>query len=238
MIAPRFPVATQPSQRRVMPSVRGRSTLDGASGAVRNLAQRALLVPAFRALFAPFEVSGLEHLQAVDGPVIFAANHASHLDAPAVVAALPRARRRSLIVAAAEDYFYGSRVRRLLLNSTLSAYPFRRAGDPRWSLARTEELLASGRSVLLFPEGTRSPDGAIPSSGAASPWWRPAPACRSSRRTSTGLPRRYRRAPYARAAVRSGSRSVPHCASIQATRRLRLRRRSASACWQRLRRTG
>ncbi len=156
MIAPRFPAAMQHQLHGEPPSV-----LAGLPGFARDVAQRALLVPAFRALFAPFEANGTKHLAAIEGPLIFAANHASHLDAPAVLAALPDDRRRSLIVAAAEDYFYGSSVRRLLLASTLSAYPFRRAGDSWSSLRQTEELLAGGRSVLLFPEGTRSPDGEI-----------------------------------------------------------------------------
>lgn len=128
---------------------------------VRDWFQRQIFVPAFRALFAPFEVSGTEHVESVAGPLILAANHASHLDAMAIIAALPDDRRRSLMVAAAEDYFYCSRGRRLLLTSMLAAYPFRRTGDTRCSLARTGELLAAGRSVLLFPEGTRSPDGSI-----------------------------------------------------------------------------
>jgi len=129
--------------------------------AARDAFQREALAPCVRQLFGPFEVSGAEVLERVAGPVIFAANHASHLDAPAVLAALPERRRRELMIAAAEDYFFSTRTRGWLTTAILPAFPFRRSGDVRCSLIRTEELIAGGCSVLLFPEGTRSSDGWI-----------------------------------------------------------------------------
>lgn len=122
---------------------------------VRAHAQAAVLRPLF-ALVGPLEVYGREHLDALTGPVVFAANHASHIDTLAVLAALPAERRKSLRIAAAEDYFYSSRVRGLLVSLALSTFPFRRQGDPRRSLRRAEALLAGGRSLLIFPEGTRA----------------------------------------------------------------------------------
>ena len=40
-------------------------------------------------LFVTLDVRGLEHLESVRGPVIFAANHQSHLDTPMILQALP-----------------------------------------------------------------------------------------------------------------------------------------------------
>src|SRR5688500_1029761 len=63
--------------------------------------------PIFAALdrVAPATVAGLEALDGLAGPVIFAANHTSHLDSPVLLRALPAVWRRQVAVAAAADYF-------------------------------------------------------------------------------------------------------------------------------------
>ena len=48
---------------------------------------------------------GLEHLDGIDGPVIFAANHQSHLDTPAILRALPPRWRYRLAPAMAKEFF-------------------------------------------------------------------------------------------------------------------------------------
>jgi len=116
------------------------------------------LFPALR-LFAPVKVEGREHLRGA-GPVLFAANHASHLDAPVVLAALPVHLRAHVRVAAAADYFFSRRWKGWLASTVLNAFPFeRRAPGCARSLKQTQQLLRTGQSVLIFPEGTRSQDG-------------------------------------------------------------------------------
>jgi 1-acyl-sn-glycerol-3-phosphate acyltransferase len=144
---------TRPARTTALPAPR--SLAGDLLDTVRAKAQAAVLRPLF-ALVGTLEVSGREHLERLAGPVVFAANHRSHLDTLAVLAALPAERRKSLRVAAAEDYFYSSRARGLLVGAALSTFPFRRHGDPRRSLRLAEALLASGRSLLVFPEGTRA----------------------------------------------------------------------------------
>ena len=61
--------------------------------------------PAAKVL-APATVRGLEHLEHIDGPVIFAANHASHIDTPLLLTTLPVDFRHRTVVAAASDYFF------------------------------------------------------------------------------------------------------------------------------------
>ena len=56
--------------------------------ALRAIAQPAFLLPLTR-VFAWINVDGLQHLRNVKGPVIFAANHQSHMDVPVILAALP-----------------------------------------------------------------------------------------------------------------------------------------------------
>jgi 1-acyl-sn-glycerol-3-phosphate acyltransferase len=122
--------------------------------------RQALLFPALRVL-APLTVVGRQHLRG-NTPVILAANHSSHLDAPVVLAALPWAVRQRVRVAAAADYFFTNPLAGALVSTAMNAFPFERK-EPGCaaSLERTQRLLAAGESVLIFPEGTRSKDGAL-----------------------------------------------------------------------------
>jgi hypothetical protein len=58
--------------------------------------------PVLRAALSP-RVIGLEHLDPVKGPMILAANHASHLDTALLLSVLPSWLRHRTIVAAAAD---------------------------------------------------------------------------------------------------------------------------------------
>ncbi len=84
-------------------------------------------------------------------PVVFVANHASHADTVVLLEVL--ARGRPLAVAAADDYWFKDTLKGLALAGSLGAFPFPREGAR--GLRRTEELLAAGWSVLIYPQGTR-----------------------------------------------------------------------------------
>ena len=124
---------------------------------------RAVLVdgvlrPAVRAL-APPRMHGLDRLDALDEPVIFAANHHSHLDTPLLITSLPERWRHRTVVAAAADYFFDTRVKAALSALVLGAVPVERARVDRRPLDLAHGLLDDGWSVVIFPEGGRSPDG-------------------------------------------------------------------------------
>jgi 1-acyl-sn-glycerol-3-phosphate acyltransferase len=126
--------------------------------AIRGLVQDGAVVPALRTLCAPFRASAAVDLANLGDPVVFVANHGSHLDAPAILAALPRSIRHRTAFAAAEDYFYRNRLLGFAVGLTIGAFPFPRHG--RQGVERAAALLADGWNVVLFPEGTRSADGA------------------------------------------------------------------------------
>ena len=56
-------------------------------------------------MFAHAHIAGLEHLASLEGPVIFASNHQSHLDTPLILSAVPRRFRRRTAVAMWKEYF-------------------------------------------------------------------------------------------------------------------------------------
>src|SRR5271169_2303069 len=88
------------------------------------------------------------------------ANHASHLDFALANYALG-APGRELVVLAAKDYFFNTNVRRFVVSNFTRLIPFDRERAQLDSLDDAIDELDAGRSVLMFPEGTRSPDGAI-----------------------------------------------------------------------------
>ena len=106
-------------------------------------------------------IEGREHLPA-RGSFVLVGNHASHLDAPCLLASLPLRRLHSAFPAAAKDYFFSSLPRSAFSAVLINALPFDREADGAQSLAVCAELLArEGNVLILFPEGTRSTTGAL-----------------------------------------------------------------------------
>ena len=103
------------------------------------------------------DVHGLDELRGFHSPALIVANHASHLDTAVLLSTLPPARRRRTAVAAAADYFFDTWWRAGGSAIAFNTFPIARGGTSR--LATPGELLAGGWSVVVFPEGTRSPDG-------------------------------------------------------------------------------
>ncbi len=114
--------------------------------------------PAARVL-APTTVVGLEHLRRVEGPIIFAANHASHLDTPLLLTTLPVDLRHRTVVAAASDYFFDRTWKGVLWSFSLAAIPIERTKVNRRSADTAAAMLEDGWNLVIFPEGGRSPDG-------------------------------------------------------------------------------
>jgi len=114
--------------------------------------------PAVHALTSP-TVDGRDRLDALEPPVIFAANHHSHLDTGLLLSLLPERFRRKAVVAAAADYFFDRRAKGTLHALAFGAVPMERTRVNRRSADMATDLLADGWSLVIFPEGGRSPDG-------------------------------------------------------------------------------
>jgi long-chain acyl-CoA synthetase len=89
---------------------------------------------------------------------IVAANHCSHLDMGAIKVALGDA-GRGLTSLAAADYFFRNRYRRAYFKHFTNLVPMERSGSIRKSMDTAEGVLRQGRSMVVFPEGTRSVTG-------------------------------------------------------------------------------
>jgi len=114
--------------------------------------------PAVRALASP-ELAGLDRIEGLEAPAIFTANHASHVDTALLLASLPSRFRHRTIVAAAADYFFDTRAKGAAFAFVLNAIPIERTKVSRRAADSAAELIADGWSVIIYPEGGRSPDG-------------------------------------------------------------------------------
>jgi long-chain acyl-CoA synthetase len=140
---------------------------------IRRAVQRLVTIPLWNH-YVEFSTEGLEHLDGMKPPLLFVANHASHLDTVAVLAALPFRWRRLIAPAMQKEYFraffdprgfkWTERVVRavqyLSARGLMNAYPLpHEMSGVRRALTFTGELVQAGYCPLVYPEGERTPDG-------------------------------------------------------------------------------
>src|SRR6202165_5422305 len=127
---------------------------------IRYLIQHGLLLPFTEAMAHP-KVEGREWVRELERPVIFAANHSSHADTSLVLHSLTDKARDRTVVAAAADYWFKRPLLGNIVSLFLNTFPFSRTGGAQAQLHSSSQLLKSGWNLVLFPEGSRSPDGRI-----------------------------------------------------------------------------
>jgi long-chain acyl-CoA synthetase len=140
---------------------------------IGNGIQRFLALPLLRH-YLPLRVHGLNSFRGLRPPVIFASNHTSHLDTPAIFAAFPSDWRRRLAPAARQEQFRAffdrqnaswkemssAGLQYFFAGLIFNAYPLpQRMSGVRRALKTTGELISRGYCPLIFPEGERTPDG-------------------------------------------------------------------------------
>lgn len=103
------------------------------------------------------EAHGLENIP-TDGPVIFAPNHQSFLDAPLVVTHLSSATLRNTYFYAKKDHVRGAFMRMLARNHNVVIMDMRTLKD---SIRTLGQVLADGKNLVIFPEGTRTRTGQV-----------------------------------------------------------------------------
>ncbi len=105
------------------------------------------------------DVTGRGHVPQ-HAPFLVAANHASHLDVGLVKIALGDEGKK-LASLAARDYFFDNPWKRAWFGSFTNLVPIERRGGLKESLQTAVRTLSFGYHLLIFPEGTRSPDGQL-----------------------------------------------------------------------------
>lgn len=112
-----------------------------------------LLLNAAGKLFFRYRVVGREHVP-TQGGVLIAANHASYVDIPFVGGSV----RRRMWYLGRQDLFLP--VFRPILQ-WLGWIPIRQDRLDRDGFGKAIRLIQEGKIVVIYPEGTRTPDGAL-----------------------------------------------------------------------------
>jgi len=122
------------------------------------------------------KVEGLDHLKNLKGPVLFAVNHQSHMDTPAVMIAMPAKWRYRIAPAMMKEFFkphffpreftskkvFWNSLWYYLACQFFNAFPIpQKEAGTRQTLRYIGEVLADDYSVLIFPEGARHKEGEI-----------------------------------------------------------------------------
>ena len=120
--------------------------------------------------FVHLEVRGIENLRSVKTNVIFASNHSSELDPILLPASLPFWSSFSPIfyVSRGKSFYTHSGWRQLIYGGTFfklwGSHPaYSGLKDYEKSLVNHIKLLQAGKSILFFPEGHITRDGALQS---------------------------------------------------------------------------
>ena len=87
---------------------------------------------------------------------VYYANHASHGDFVLVWISLPKTWRMLTQPVAGADYWLGSKLKAFIAEQVFRVLLIDRQHDPKQAIAAMDGALKQGKSLILFPEGTRN----------------------------------------------------------------------------------
>jgi long-chain acyl-CoA synthetase len=142
---------------------------------LRRISLPSWILPLARP-FMKLKVEGVDYLTNLKGPVIFAVNHQSHMDTPAVMLAMPAEWRYRIAPAMMKEFFkphffpreftrkkvFWNSLWYYLACQFFNAFPIpQKEAGTRQTLRYIGDVLADNYSVLIFPEGARHKEGEI-----------------------------------------------------------------------------
>ncbi len=125
--------------------------------AIRTAAIEGITRPIIAVIARP-SIKGIDRLDELEGPVIFAANHNSHLDTSLLLSCLPVRFRHRSVVAAGADYFFDKYWKSILWALWINIIPIEREKVGRRSADLASRLIGDGWNLVIFPEGSRGDD--------------------------------------------------------------------------------
>jgi 1-acyl-sn-glycerol-3-phosphate acyltransferase len=135
---------------------RRRPLADGLTRLIRATDAFGRLVWRF---MARVELHGLDHVRDLEGPVLLVANHVSNADAPLIGSFVTPALGRRIYWLGKQEALDWPIVGKLLeLNAVIGIQ--RGAADVE-AFRSAKRVLDEGHVLIVFPEGTRSPTGAL-----------------------------------------------------------------------------
>ena len=127
-------------------------------------------------IFLRVRTEGLEHLNDLEPPVIFAPNHQSHFDIPTLMIALPAKWRYRIAPAMAKEFFkahffpkqysrgewFTNSLNYYLGSLMFNAFPIpQREAGARQTMRYAGQLASEGWCIVIFPEGKLTDKGEI-----------------------------------------------------------------------------
>ena len=125
------------------------------SGIMYNIFTKA--ITCLLHIYYRYTSTGKENLPS--GPCIYACNHSSSIDAALIISKFKWSRIKNIFFFAKEIHFKGRTTKFLARNNNIILMDIN--SNVKNSIEQLYQVLKNGKSIVIFPEGTRSNDGRL-----------------------------------------------------------------------------